>query len=182
MTDRISQEMNARAGHLLDDIKEYRTGTEYSLKNFRQDYSQFREQMNSEQATWENKAGGEMDKVKDSVRLFEDRVTEVQTAAQNTIMEVNTEITYLREQLNSRQLTDRAISSQVLPVTAVHVENRSQSNSELATSSGNYHMGNCIANNCSTIVCGYVTSQPNANNISGSGILIVTSDVFANTY
>lgn len=69
MTDRISQETNARARHLLDDIKEYRTETENSLREFRQDYSQFREQMNSEQATWQDKAGGEMDKVKDSVRL-----------------------------------------------------------------------------------------------------------------
>jgi len=43
MTDRISQETNGRAGHLLDDIKEYRTEAENSLKEFRQDYSQFRE-------------------------------------------------------------------------------------------------------------------------------------------
>jgi len=52
MTDRISQETNVRAGHLLDDIKEYRTETENSLKQFGQDYSQFREQMNLEQVTW----------------------------------------------------------------------------------------------------------------------------------
>jgi len=114
-----------------------------------------------------------MDKVKDSVRLFEDRVTEVQTAAQNSIMEVNTEITYLREQLATRQLTDRAIPSRLLPVTAVDVENSSQSNLEVATSAGNYHMGNCNANNCSTTVWGYGTSQPNA-------IVNVKYDVFAN--
>jgi hypothetical protein len=42
------------------------------------------------------KAGGEMDKVKDSVRLVEDRVTEVQAAALNSVQRVNTEITYLR--------------------------------------------------------------------------------------
>jgi len=70
---------------------------------FRQDYSQFREQMNSEQATWQDKAGREMDKVKDSVRLVEDRVTEVQAAAQSSVQGVNTEITYLREQLVARQ-------------------------------------------------------------------------------
>jgi hypothetical protein len=49
--------------------------------------------MNSEQATWQDKAEGEMDKVKDSVRLFEDRVSEVQAAAQRSIQKVNTEIT-----------------------------------------------------------------------------------------
>jgi len=49
--------------------------------------------MNSEQATWQDKAGGEMDKVKDSLRLVEDRVTEVQAAAQNSIQRVSTEIT-----------------------------------------------------------------------------------------
>jgi len=32
--------------------------------------------MSSQQATWQNKAGGEIDKVKDSVRLVECRVTE----------------------------------------------------------------------------------------------------------
>jgi hypothetical protein len=74
MTDRLSQEMNARSGRLLDDMKEYRTGTENSLKDFRQDYSLFRKQVNSEQATWQNKAGGEIDKVNDSVRLVEGRV------------------------------------------------------------------------------------------------------------
>ena len=78
-------------------VKEYRTETENSLREFRQDYSQFREQMNSEQATWQGKAGGEMDKVKDSVRLVEERVTEVQAAAQNSIQRVSTEITYLRD-------------------------------------------------------------------------------------
>ena len=35
------------------------------MKEFRQDYSQFREQKNLEHATWQKKAGGEMDKVKD---------------------------------------------------------------------------------------------------------------------
>jgi len=35
MTDRIFQETNATAGHLLHDIKEYRTETENSLKEFR---------------------------------------------------------------------------------------------------------------------------------------------------
>jgi hypothetical protein len=55
------------------------------LKEFRQDYSLFREQINSEQATWQNKAGGEIHKVNNSVklvkervaRLVEDRVTEI---------------------------------------------------------------------------------------------------------
>jgi len=51
MTDRISQETNAIAVHRLDDITEYRTEAESSLKDFRQEYSQFREQVSSEQAT-----------------------------------------------------------------------------------------------------------------------------------
>ena len=115
VTDRISEEMNARSGRLLDSVKEYRIETENSLKEFRQDYSLFREQMNSEQAAWQNKAGGEMDKVNDSVRLVErrvarlveDRVTEIQAEAQNSIEKVNTEITCLREQIAARQLTLR---------------------------------------------------------------------------
>jgi hypothetical protein len=63
ITDRISQEMNARSGGLLDNMKEYRAETKNSLKEFRQDYSLFREQMNSDQATWQNKDGGEMNKL-----------------------------------------------------------------------------------------------------------------------
>ena len=69
VTDRISQEMDARLGLLRDDMNENRTETENSLKEFRQDFSQFREQLNSEQATWQNKTGVEIDKVNDSVRL-----------------------------------------------------------------------------------------------------------------
>jgi len=105
MTDRISQEMNARSGRLRDDVEEYRTETENSLREFGQDYSLFREQMNSEQAAWQNEAGGEIDKVNDSVRLVErsvarlveDRVTKIHAVAQNSIEKVNTEITCLRE-------------------------------------------------------------------------------------
>ena len=64
-------------------------------------------------------------------------------------------------------------------MTAVDVENSSQSFSELATSAGNYHMCNCNANNCTTSVCGNATSQPNVNNISGPAIVNVATDVFA---
>ena len=158
MTDRIPQETKARARHLLDHIKEHRKGKVNSLREFRQDYSQFIEQMNSEQATWQDKLGGEMDKVKDSVQLVEDRVTEVQVAAQNSIQKINTKITYFREQLASRQLTDSAIPSQALPVMAVDVDNSGQSNTELAASAGNYHMGNCNVNNCIATVCGNASS------------------------
>ena len=84
--------------------------------------------MNSEQVTWQDKAGGEMDKVKDSVKLVEDRVTEIEAVAQNSIQKLNAEITYLRGQLAARQLTGSAIPSQELPVTAVDVENICQSN------------------------------------------------------
>ena len=41
--------------------------------------------------------------MKDGVRLVEGGVTEVQAAAQSSIQRVNTEITYLREQLAARQ-------------------------------------------------------------------------------
>jgi cell division septum initiation protein DivIVA len=74
VTNRISEEMNASSGRLLDGVKEYRIETENSLKEFRQNYNLFREQMNAERAAWQNKAGGEMDKVNDSVRLVEGRV------------------------------------------------------------------------------------------------------------
>ena len=103
------------------------------MKEFRQDYSLFRGQINSEQATWQNKAGAEIHKVNDSVRLVEERVarltlnpltwkiwrapnnasqwqmgfnsafkglienkvTEIQAAAQNSNQKVNTYITWL---------------------------------------------------------------------------------------
>jgi hypothetical protein len=91
MTDRISHEMNARSGFLRDDMKEYRT----DRKQFEgiQARLQSVQRTNSEQATWQNKTGVEMDKVKDSVRLIEeivsrlveDRITEIQAAAQNNI-------------------------------------------------------------------------------------------------
>ena len=91
--------------------------------------------MNSEQAAWQNKAGAEMDKVNDNVRLeeerfvrlVEDRVTEIQAALQNSIQKVNTEIKNLQERLTARQLTDSVITNQVLPVTVVDVENSNQS-------------------------------------------------------
>jgi len=103
-----------------------------------------------------------MDKVKECDRLVEDRVSENQAAAQRSVQEVNTKITYLQEQLAARQSTDSAIPSDVLPVMAVGVENSSQLNSELAAGAAKYHMGNCNVNNCSTTVCGNATSQPNA--------------------
>jgi F0F1-type ATP synthase membrane subunit b/b' len=69
VTDRISQELNACSGRLLEDVKGYKAETENSLKEFRQEYSQLREELNAGQTTWQNKAGGEMDKMRDSVRL-----------------------------------------------------------------------------------------------------------------
>jgi chromosome segregation ATPase len=68
--------VKARSRHLLDDIKYYRTETENSLEEIRQDFSQIREEWNSEQATWQktSKAGREMDEVNDSVRLVEERL------------------------------------------------------------------------------------------------------------
>jgi predicted phage gp36 major capsid-like protein len=58
-------------------MKEYRTEAENILKEFRQDFHQFREELNSEQAAWQNKAGGEMDKVNDNVRLEEKKVCQI---------------------------------------------------------------------------------------------------------
>ena len=79
----------------------------------------------------------------------------------------------MRGQIATRQLTGSAIPSQALPVAAVDVEISSQLDLEVAASSGNYHMGNCNVNNCSTTVGGNATSQQNA-------IVNVKSDVFAN--
>jgi len=185
VTDRISQELNANSGRLLDDMKCYKTDTENSLKEFRQEYSQFREQLNSGQATWQNKAGGEIEKMNDNVKLVEervaklivDRVTEVQAASQNSIRQVNTELKKVQEQLATRQLTD-AIPDQVLPVTNVSLGNNNQANAELANSASNYHMGNDSDNNCTTSVCGNATSQRSVNNTAGSAIVNVKSDVF----
>jgi hypothetical protein len=41
-------------------------------------------------------------------------------------------------------------------------------------------MGNGNANNCTTSVCGNAISQPSVESMSGSAIVNVTSDVFAN--
>jgi len=189
MTDRIFPEMNASSGRLLDEMKENRIETENTLKEFRQDYSLFREQMNSEQAALQNKAGGEMDKVNNIVRLveervarlLEERVTECQAAAQNSIQEVNTEITYLQEQLAARRLTEGAIPNEVPPVTEVDVENSSQPISGLASSAGNYHIGKSDVNNCVMSVCGNAKPQSSVDSNSGPANLNVTSDVFANS-
>jgi len=109
--------------------------------------------------------------VNDSVRsveeriagLVEDKVTEIQTAAQNNIQKVNTEIKNLQERLPARQLADSTITNQVLPVMAGDVENSIQSISEIANSAGNYHMGHGNANTCSytTSACGqsYITTK-----------------------
>jgi len=128
---------------------------------------------NSEQANWQDKAGGELDKVKDNVKSVEDRVTEIEAAAQNSIQKPNAEITYLWGQIASRQVMGSAMPSQALPVAAVDVEISSQLDFEVAAGVGNYHMGNCNANNCSTTVGGNATAQQNA-------IVNVKSDVFAN--
>jgi hypothetical protein len=66
--------------------------------------------------------------------LVEDKDTEIQAASQNSIQKVNAEIKNLWEQLVARHSNDSAIPNQVLPVTAVDVENSRQSISELATS------------------------------------------------
>jgi predicted S18 family serine protease len=126
VTDRISYEVKAKSRRLLDKVKYYTTETENILKEIRQDLSQLREEWNSQQATWQNKAGREMDEVNDSVRLVEervarlveDRVTEIQAAAKNSIQKVNTEIKNLREQLAAREVNDGAIPNQVLAVMA----------------------------------------------------------------
>ena len=137
ITERVTQETNARAGHLFDDIKAYKTETEDSLKQLGQDYTRHKEQMNSEQANWRDKAGGELDKVKDNVKSVEDRATEIEAAAQNSIQKLNAEITYLRGQIATRQVTGSAMPSQALPVAAVDVEISSQSELEVAAGVGN---------------------------------------------
>lgn len=96
-----------------------------------------------------------MDEVNDSVRLeeervarlVENRVTEIQAAAKNSVQKVNTEIKNLREQLAAGDVTDGAKPNQVLPVMAGDVENSIQSILDSANSAGNYHMDNGNANN-----------------------------------
>ena len=105
--------------------------------------------------------------------LVEDRVTEIRTAAQNSIQKVNTEIKNFREKLSSRQLTDCAIPNQVLPLMVGDVENSIQSISVVVNSAGNYYVGNGNANNYTTSACGNVTSQPSVSSISGSAIVDV---------
>ena len=51
--------------------------------------------MNLEQKTWKNQVGGEMDKVNDSVRLVEDRVTDIQAEARHKIHKANAELCVL---------------------------------------------------------------------------------------
>jgi len=67
-------------------------------------------------------------------------------------------------------------------VTAVNVENSSQSISGLATNAGSDDMGKSNVNNCTMSVCGNTKSQPNVNSSLGPAIVNVTSDVFANNY
>jgi hypothetical protein len=107
--------------------------------------------------------------------LVKDRVTEIQAAARNNIQKVNTEITYLREQLAARQLTEGAIPNQALPVTDVDVEK-----SGLVTSASDNHMRKDSIVNCTTSVCGDAKKQPGVNSNSEPAIANVPSDMFAN--
>jgi hypothetical protein len=52
------------------------------------------------------------------------------------------------------------------------IGNNIQCISESANSFGGYHRGSGNANNCTISVCGNVTSQPVANNISISDLLL----------
>jgi hypothetical protein len=109
-------------------------------------------------------------------RFFEDKATEIQAAAQNSIQKVK-KSKNLHEQLAATHVTDSGIPNWVLPVMAIDVENSSQSISELLTSAGHYHNGN--ANNCTMSVCGNANYNQVLNSISGSAIVNVASDVFA---
>ena len=156
------------------------------MKEIRQDFSQLREEWNSEHATWQNKGETEMNEVNDRLieewvaRLVEDRVTKIQAAAKNSIQKVNIEIKSLREQLAAIEVTDGTIPNEVLPVMAGDVENSIQSILDSANSAGNYHMASGNANNLLPSVCGNATPQPSVNSIAGSAVLNVASDVFAN--
>jgi hypothetical protein len=187
VTDRISQELNVREGRMLEEIKGYKAKTENNLKELRQEYSQFKEQLDAGQVTWRNKAGGEIDMMKDNVKLVEERVaklveervTESQVASQNSIREVNTEIKRLREHLAAKHATDQVISIQIPPVTEVNLGNSSQEGSEASNCASNYHMGNVNINNSTTSVCGDGTPQPRVNNNVETAIVNVPPEVFA---
>jgi hypothetical protein len=98
------------------DTKKITEGISQEMEELRLDYSLFKEQINLEQKTWQNQAGGELDKVNDTVRLVEDRVAEMQAETRHKIQKANAEIVYLREKLEPRQLTELAIPNQPLPV------------------------------------------------------------------
>jgi len=180
VTDKLSDEMNAKSKHLITDFNEYRAKTENSLEECRRKYHQFREQINAEQTTWQSKAGGELKEVKDNVRLIDEKITEMQTAALSNIQKVNTEIAGLREQLAARQYTVCETTSQVQPVQAINLANNGQLFSELAANIGNHQVSNYNTGNCNTIVSDKVASQPNGNNNPGPAIVNVVSDGFTN--
>jgi chromosome segregation ATPase len=123
---------------MREDMKGCKAETENSLKELRQEYSRFKE-LDAGQAAWLNKAGGEIGRVKDNVKLAEERVaklveekvTESQVASQNSIQEGNAEIKRLREHLAAGQATDQVISSQVPPVMG-------------SRSDGRDHRGRCV--------------------------------------
>jgi hypothetical protein len=84
-----------------------------------------------------------MDKMNDSVKFVKERVaklvegrfTEMQTASQNCIQKVNTEIQNLREQLAARHLS-RIANKKALPEMADSIENNIQCISVSANSAG----------------------------------------------
>ena len=123
-----------------------------------------------------------MDKVNDSVRLVEDRVTEIQAEARHKIQKANAETAYLREQLQARQPTEFAMPNQPLPVTDTEIELNSLPVSGLVTSAGNYHMGKGDYNSGTTSVGGQAKPQPNVDSNTGSDIVNMTFDVFANSF
>jgi hypothetical protein len=65
VTDRISRELDAKEGRIREDINGCKAETENSLKELRQEYSRFKEQLDAGQVTWLNKAGGEIGRMKD---------------------------------------------------------------------------------------------------------------------
>jgi len=177
----ISNALIERIDAHMVDTKKMTEGISQEVEELRLDYSLVKEQINLEQKIWQNQAGGELDKVNDSVRLVEDRVTEMQAETRHKIQKANAEIVYLREQLEPRQPTELAIPNQPLPVTDTEKELDSLPISGLETNVGNYHMGKGESNHCTTSVRGNAKPQPNVDSNSGPAIVNVTSDVFANS-
>lgn len=161
LTDKIYQEVRAGSERLAEELQGHKTETKGNLEEFTQKYNRFREQMKSELAAWQDKAGGEINE------------------AHSSIQKVNAEIAQLREQLAVRQPAEGGSPNQVIPITDVEVESNNQPSTGLATNTGNYHVSKDDVNESAAPGYGNAKSLQRADSNVGSTIVSLPSDVFA---